>query len=164
MDYNSPFDEQKSQFDSFELQLTSQAESFLGETAKWATFLAIVGFIGLGLTLLGGVFFISAGDTISRAQAMQGGAAAPFPMAAMGIFYIITAVITFFPILYLLKFANTMKSALASKSTDKLTEAFENMKSHYKFLGIITIIFIALFILLFIFGIVAAVSAATGAM
>lgn len=34
------------------LQLTAQSQSFLKETAKWAYFLSILGFVGIGLLIL----------------------------------------------------------------------------------------------------------------
>ena len=160
MEYNSFDTDQKSSFDSFELQLTQQSLAFLKEIAKWATFLSIVGFIGLGFMLLAGIFVMAAGSKISEAQAAMG-QASPFPMAAIGFVYLIASVLYFFPIMYLYKFASNTKDALASNNTEKLTAAFSNLKSHYKFLGILTIISIAFVILAFIFGIVAGVAAAS---
>ena len=48
-----------------------------------------------------------------------------------------------------------MKSALATKNDDVLADAFENLKSHFKFIGVLTIIVISLYVLLFVFSIVA---------
>ncbi|MCR5863586.1 DUF5362 family protein [Flavobacterium sp. J372] len=48
--------------------------------------------------------------------------------------------------LYLFKFASNTKKALNSNNSDSLTDAFENLKSHYKFLGIVMIIVIASYI------------------
>lgn len=162
MDYKSPYDEQSSQFDNFELHVNAAAQGFLRETAKWATFLSIIGFIGLGFMLLFSVFFMAMGESISRAQAM-GGSPSPISGAFMGVIYLVFAVLYFFPLLYLNRFASKMKNALDSNRTDALTEAFENLKSHYKFVGILTIVGIALFILAFIFAIVAGIGAAAGA-
>jgi hypothetical protein len=164
MEYNSPFDaEQKSQFDNFELQITAQAQSFLKEAAKWATFIAIMGFIGVGLMVLFSVFFMVSGEALTRMQGMGNTQVSPFPAVIVGIVYLIFSVLYFFPILYLFKFASSLKEALNSNRTDKLTDAFESLKSHYKFIGILIIISIALFVLFFIFGIVAAIAGAAGA-
>ena len=40
-----------------------------------------------------------------------------------------------------------MKKAIEKKNNENLDDAFKNIKSHYKFAGIFTIIFIALYIL-----------------
>jgi len=156
MEYTSPFDaEQKSQFDNFELQITSQAQSFLRETSKWVTFLSILGFIWVGLMVLLSVFFMVSGQAFG-----QLGGAAGFSGVGLGVFYLIFSAVYFFPILYLFKFASNLKQALASNRTDKLTDAFENLKSHYKFVGILVIIGISLFVLLMVFGVVAAIAGA----
>lgn len=152
--------ENNSPFDSFELQFTLQAQGFLRETAKWAKFLAIMGFIGLAFLVLGGISMLLMGTAISEAQASMG-QPSPFPVGVLGFVYIIMAVLYFFPIMYLLKFATNTKDALDSNNTERLTTAFENLKSHYKFVGIVTIIGIAFAILAVIFGIIAGVAAAS---
>jgi hypothetical protein len=47
-----------------------------------------------------------------------------------------------------------MKNAIATKNDDVLADALENLKSHYKFIGVLTIIMISLYILLIGFSIV----------
>lgn len=158
MENHSSFGEQKSSFDSFELQITQQAIEFLKETAKWATFLSIMGFIGLGFMILGGIAISAMGSQIADAQAAMG-QPSPIPMGAMGILYLVMAALYFFPIMYLFKFASNTKDALASNNTERLTAAFGNLKSHYKFVGILTIIFIAIMILAFVLGVAGAVAA-----
>ena len=69
----------------------------------------------------------------------------------MTITYLVLAVIYFFPVYYLIQFANKMKKAIATKNDETLAASFEMLKSHYKFLGVFTIITISLYILLIIF-------------
>jgi hypothetical protein len=165
MDYKSPFEpEQRSQFDNFELQVNAQAQGFLRETAKWATFISIAVYIFSGLSLLFGLFFLAIGNDIDRAQRQVGGdASMVFSGASMGISYIVFAVMMFIPAVYLGKFAGRMKNALDATRTDMLTDAFEFLKSHYKAAGIVTIISIALTILSIIFLIIAGAAVAAGA-
>ncbi|MXN90557.1 hypothetical protein GR160_04910 [Flavobacterium sp. Sd200] len=158
MENYSSFNDEKSSFDNFELQLTEQAKDFLRETAKWATFITILGFIGLGFMILMGLFVSAMGSQMAEAQAAMG-QSSPIPMGALGIFYIVVAVFYFFPLMYLFKFASGIKDALNSNNTERLTIAFGNLKSHYKFIGILMIVFIALFVLMFIFGIAAGLAA-----
>jgi len=47
--------EQKSEFESFELEVSDEIKGFLKETAKWAYLLSILGFVGIGFMVLGGV-------------------------------------------------------------------------------------------------------------
>ncbi|RZJ73175.1 MAG: hypothetical protein EOO45_10310 [Flavobacterium sp.] len=158
-----------SSFDSFELQITPMAQGFLKETAKWAMFLSILGFIGLGFCVLFALMMFSMGgamatDEMAGMEGMGGGMGA---MAAMGgtfigVVYLLIAVFYFFPVYYLYKFASNTKQAFANNNTEQLTGAFENLKSHYKFIGVLTIIGIALSILMIIFVAVMAGSAAAG--
>lgn len=159
MDYNSSLEsENKSAFDSFELQLTLQAQSYLKETGKWAMFLAIIGFISVALGVLLGVFYIVMGSAMFAQQGMPANMGAIFP--ALGGFMIIFSILFIFPAIYLLKFASKIKEALADKNSERLAEAFSSHKSFYKFIGIMTIIIIAFYLLIFIFAIVAGVAAA----
>ena len=52
------------------------------------------------------------------------------------------------PVYYLLKFSNQLKKALSTKNDEILAKAFEMLKSHYKFIGVFTIITISLYVLL----------------
>jgi uncharacterized membrane protein len=150
--------ENNSPFDSFELQFSPVAQSFFRETAKWAKFISIVGFIFIGLYVLIALMMIAAGSTIG---AMSGN-----PMmgamggTTLGIIYLVGALLYFFPIRYLYLFSSKALTALESKSTDYLTDSLENLKSHYKFMGILMIVVIGLMILGFVFGIVGAFATA----
>ncbi len=120
-----------------DLLLEAQAEVYLGETSKWAKFLAIIGFIFMGFMVLGSfAVFAFAGSM---------GSLVPFPMAGVGFLYLVLAGVYFFPIYYLLQFANKTKLALANKSTQSLTESMKYIKSHYKFMGIFTIVMLAMY-------------------
>jgi len=159
MDNYSSFGEQKSAFDNFELQFTQQAQDFLRETAKWATFLAIVGFIGEAFYVLIGIFYITMGSTLFQSAGMPMGMAgmgAIFP--AVGVAFIIMAIIFIFPFLYLMRFASNTKAALAESNTEKLTKAFENLKSHYKFWGIFFIIILSFYALIFVIAMIGGIA------
>ncbi|OIQ15385.1 MAG: hypothetical protein BM557_11495 [Flavobacterium sp. MedPE-SWcel] len=136
--------ENSSAFDSFEMQLTDEAKGFLREAGKWAMFLSILGFIGLGFMLLGGISIFTMGSTLDNTGTTGG---MPFSFSTFGIIYILMAILYFFPILYLYKFAASTKQAILNNNTAKLTESIKNLKSHYKFIGILTIITIVGYIL-----------------
>jgi hypothetical protein len=137
--------ENQSQFESFELQLNETAIQYLKESAKWSLFLAIMGFIGIGFMLLAAIVM---GTMMSSAL----GAATP--IAGMGGMlsgvYVVMAILYFFPIYYLYKYAADMKTALNSRNNDLLTSALGYLKSHHKFLGISIIVVISLYILMII--------------
>ena len=133
------------------------------ETAKWARFLSIVGFIFIGLYVLLALMMFAMGGAMDAASENMDGMGGMGMMgavggAAMGVIYLICALIYFFPILYLYRFASNTLSALDSNNTDQLTNGLENLKSHYKFMGIlmcIALIFIALGMLLMFVGLAA---------
>ena len=100
--------EETSVFEKFELQLDQTAKDFLKETAKWAYFLSIVGFVGIGLMLVIAVF---AGTIFASMGSAMGGAFGSSFGAAMGFVYVFIAAIYFFPVFYLFKFSVNAKKA-----------------------------------------------------
>ena len=149
--------DQHSSSSLFNLSIDQLSKSHLAETAKWARFLSIVGMIGMGLMVLFGLFFStivgsSGSDAFEEAGASSGFAAAWG--VGMAVFYIIIAVLWFFPLLYLLRFANTIKTALNSNDQAALTVSFQNLKSCFKYIGIFTIILLAIYALIILIAII----------
>jgi hypothetical protein len=58
---------------------------------------------------------------------------------------LITSAIIFFPLLFLLRFANAMRRAIAGNDQMRLNEAFQNLKVYFRYLGILVIIFLVLY-------------------
>ena len=149
--------ENQIQAETFENQLTISAVGFLRESAKWCKFMAIVGFVGVGLMVLAALFILigfSAFDSISEATNF------PFPIAGFSVLYLIIAAIYFFPIYYLYQYAVKIPAALHLKNNQLLADGFENLKSHHKFLGIFTLVILSLYALLFVFAILTGIFAA----
>lgn len=126
------------------LNISALSESYLMTSAKWCKFLAIVGFILIGFMLVAGVGIASVSGIMSEYQQPS-----IIPMAGvmsfMWIFYIILALLYFFPTYYLLLFANKTKQALIEKNPVTLEEGFKNMKKLSKFVGIVTIVILAIY-------------------
>lgn len=138
-----------------EMKLNESAIAFLRESAKWSMFLAIIGFIGIAFMVIAGIFM---GTIMSAVPAMGGGMnSSPFAMmpGLMAAFYIVIALLYFFPIYYLYKYAQDTKVALQSANSDLLATALGYLKSHHKFLGIMMIIIISLYILIALIAVVA---------
>ncbi len=136
----------------FDVQIDGHSLEYFRESAKWAKFIAIVGFIGCGLMVFAGLF---AGSILSTTSAMAFG---PYSGLGGGVFtviYLIFAAIWFFPCYYLYKFASQMKLALSTNEQEKLSGSLKNLKSYFRFLGILIIIMLSFYALAFIFGIVA---------
>jgi len=137
----------------FGLNIDASSKSFLAETARWGKFLAIIGFIFCGIIIIAGIIVASNTSEISKAFNRYGDES-PFKSLgmALAVIYILGALIYFFPCLFLLRFSNHMKTALATDDQVNLNTSFRNLKSLFKFVGICTIIFISFYILLAIFG------------
>ena len=144
--------EEKSAFETFELNVSSTIMGFLKETSTWTYFLSILGFIGIGLMLLFGVFFSVVMGLISGGNPYEG---LGMDMSYFGLIYIVLALLYFFPVLYLFNFSRKTKLALKTNNNDDLTTAFSNLKSHYKFMGVFTIVVISIYILAFVIAMIA---------
>lgn len=147
--------ENNSSFETFELQLTNEAKDFLKETGKWASFLGILGFIGLAFFVIIALTVLAVGGAMSSAMDSMG-AFGGVGTTAIGIIYLLMALLYFFPVLYLYRFGSRIKNAFANNDTAMLTSAIENLKSHYKFVGILAIIMIAFYVLAIVFGVLGA--------
>jgi hypothetical protein len=144
---------------NYELQLLPLAQNFLRETAKWAKFISIIGFILIGLYVILALVMFTTGAAIGSSpeqiEAMQGveGFGQNAEMlgkiggVTLGIIYLLAALLYFFPIMYLFRFATKAKFALDNKNSEALVSSFENLKSHYKFIGILMIIGLVFMIL-----------------
>jgi hypothetical protein len=135
-----------SSFDTFELQVTPEAQGYLKTAANWAIFLCILVFIFLGFNLLFSFAIIAAG----AAGAENADLPVDVPFAAIGIVSLIFNVVGAIPVIFLFGFANKVKRAISEVNTVALTNAFKSLKSHYMFLGIYAILFIVLTIAFFI--------------
>ena len=139
----------------FGLSIDGQSKNFLAESAKWGKFLAIIGFIVCALIIILGIFMATASSEMDSAFRQYGaGGSGDFEGlgVVMAVVYILVALIYFFPCLYLLRFSNHMKTALATDNLSSLTTSFQNLKSMFKFVGIFTIVILAFYLLAFIIG------------
>jgi hypothetical protein len=133
-------------------QLTEQAYLFLSETKKWTKFLSIIGFIFIGIfvlfALFFGVFFGGLSDIT--------GSSMFFPSVFIILIYLLIAILYFFPVWFLFRFSTNLGKSLKSGNESELTDAFSYLKLHYKFIGILTIIFLSIYLLFIIFGVLIA--------
>lgn len=148
--------EENSEIEEFELQLNESAKGYLKETAKWAYFISILGFIGIGFIVLiaifAGAIFTTIGSVMPRDMGSFGSSLGIF----MTIVYLLIAGLYFFPVYYLNKFATNAKMALRDNNSRSLAASFEYLKSHYKFIGIMALVILCLYGLIFLFIIITA--------
>ena len=144
--------EQSTSTDLFDLHVDHESSSYLGETAKWAKFLAIVGFIFCGLIVLGGLF--AASFMTAAMSKLGGGEGSQISTVALSFIYILVALLYFFPCLYLFNFASKMQVALRNNDQQQLIQSFKNLKSCYKFVGILMIVILSLYALVLLVAII----------
>lgn len=134
----------------FELHIDHQSNAYLRETAKWARFLAIVGFIICALLVIIALF---AGSVIASGLGGFGDGGFAGLGVVVTIFYVLVALLLLFPNLYLFRFGGQMQTALRNNDQALLASAFGNIKSYFKFIGILTIIALAFWALGLVFGV-----------
>ena len=114
---------------------------YLFEAAKWGKFLAIVGYVMMGLLVVLAFVMMFGVSLLSKA------AGTGFPMMMIGMVYLVLAGVYFIPVTYLYKFSVQMKQAVESQDEGLYTSSFENLKSLFKFMGIFTIVMLSLYAL-----------------
>jgi hypothetical protein len=136
----------------FELQVDHESSNYLKDAARWAKFLAIVGFIFCGLMVLGAIF---AGSVLANMYSSMGmGQAAGAIGGLVSVGYILGALLCFFPCLYTYNFARKMQVALRNNDQVQLNQSFRNLKAYYRFTGILMVIVLCLWALFFLFAII----------
>ena len=136
----------------FGLTIDPMIKSHLSETARWGKFLAIIGFICCALIVMLGIYFVTAAGTIERTYRINEGPSLSSLGPALAVMYILIAILYFFPCLFLLRFSNKMKMALAAENQADLTVSFQNLKVLFRYVGILTIIVLAIYLLALVFG------------
>lgn len=127
------------------LIVTEEMRSYIYDMAKWSSFLAVIGFIFSGITIVGAFTIGSAMETNPQLSEMLG------QLGSIGkiLFTIVNLVIAFaifYPSLLLFKYSSNAKQGVLYGEQDSLNEAFSKLKSLFKYWGILVIIFISLYI------------------
>lgn len=134
--------------------LSDTAVFYLSEARKWAKFIAIISFIGIGLMVIMGLVMGLVLGTLTSAFSQS---PLPFSGSIFMFVYLAMAAIYFFPVYYLFRFSVDMGNALASGSEEIMTSAFGYLKSHYKFIGILMIVSMAFMFIATIGAVVAGI-------
>lgn len=114
-------------------------EAYLKETAQWGKFLAIMGYVLMGILVLVALAMMVGMSAFSKATGHG------IFSVLLGMIYILLAGVYFVPITYLYRFSTQVKQAVENNNEEEYTTAFQNLKSLFKFLGIFTIVMLALY-------------------
>ncbi|WP_436515470.1 hypothetical protein [Ekhidna sp. To15] len=126
-----------------ELVLSKSDQKNFLETAKWGKFLSIVGFVMSGFMILAGLVMMGSGSLYNEL---------PFAPGAFGLIYILISLIYIFPSLYLLRFSNQVQRGIREQNQVQCSEAYNNLRRLFLFMGVFTIIMLSLYILIILFA------------
>jgi ABC-type multidrug transport system fused ATPase/permease subunit len=132
---------------STNLELNDASKDYILEIAKWSRLLSIVGFVGLGIMALSMImmaFSTMVAAAFTQSMGYQMG------IVPVIILYSSMIILYFFPIYYLFKSSQKLKAGISNSNSEEITEGFENLKSHYRFIGIITLIILSIYALIFL--------------
>lgn len=134
----------------------------LSEAARWAKFLAIMGFIACGIMVVAGMLMAIAYFFMNHVPARYGYSGRAINTAGRsgftGVVYLGGAVLYLFRCLYLYRFAVKMRSGLHERSQDELNESFTNLKKMFRYNGILTIVLVLLYVVILFAVMIAALN------
>ncbi|HWJ27587.1 MAG TPA: DUF5362 family protein, partial [Flavisolibacter sp.] len=140
------------------LTIDPVTKSNLADTAKWARFLAIVGMIVLVFIVIASMFGVTVMTATNNITYMGTPLRSEEMVNSMRLTLIGTTLvgvlIAFFPLLFLLQFANRMKRALVANDQNELNYSFMQLKRYFRYLGIVVIIVMACYLLFFLMMII----------
>lgn len=142
------------------LAVNPEIKNYLIEAAKWARFMGLVGYVFVGLLVVG-AFSVSAFMNFVSKRSPTGLAENPAASTAftvaMGAYFLVIALVYYFPSRYLHQFG--VKTILALRHNEQIsfTHAFSQLKSFFKFFGILTLIVLVFYglglLFLIVFGV-----------
>jgi hypothetical protein len=127
--------------ESRRIEIEQESLNHLNTTRKWAMFIAIIGFIFLGLIIIIGMIagtFLSAFSSTSTTPEIPG-----YLMSAI---VLVLAVVYFFPIFFLFRFSKHTAHAVKTLNKMDLYKAIKNLKSYFVYIGILIIIVLSIYI------------------
>ncbi len=135
---------------SNDLQINARVATHLKETAGWAKFLGILGFILAGLlAILAFVIpeFMNRYGSYSSYSSYDYSGNTKMLGVAMTVAYLFVAALMFFVALFTFKFGSKTRAALALNDQVSLDTGFRNLKFLFRFYGIVAIIYLGFLVL-----------------
>ena len=117
------------------LKITSEIRKYWKESTQWGLFFAVLGFLYVGLLLLG----------LLSSNSLTGFGFGLFTLMLMGGF-------VFLPTWLIFQFSQKVKKALDTDHTAPAEEGFTQLRYLYQFIGILTIVGLSVYVLAFLFS------------
>ena len=132
--------------------LSTLDADLLRRTAKWARFLAFVGFALIALIVIFGLF---AGSMIGRFVAKES-VTLPSCGALYSLIFLLLAVFYFFPTLFLYRFATrSLKAVNGAFDGGVFSTGLDSLRRLFAFTGVFILIVLCLYASLFLIGLIA---------
>lgn len=103
-------------------------------------FLSVLGYIFLGLLIIGG---LATSTFLTAFKTREADLGVPESMLIVGI--IIAAAVYFFPVFFLFRFSRNTRDAIQNRDSSKLDKAFRNLKIYFTYIGILVIIILSIY-------------------
>jgi hypothetical protein len=123
------------------IEIGQETLNNLNTIRKWAMFLAIIGFIFLGLIIVIGLI---AGTFLSAFSSGKTGLGVP--ESVIMVIFLVLAVVYFFPVLFLFRFSKHTAHAVQILDKHELHKAIKNLKSYFVYLGVLIIIILSFYV------------------
>ena len=127
------------------LYVTDSMKVDLLNAAKWAKFLCIVGCVAVGFMLIAAFCMLVFGTM--AAKLFDGLPLGP----AMGLLYLVMVALYVYPLIKGFQFANGVKAACLQNDQYQMARGFAGMNSLLRYLGVLTIIIIAIYAITLVF-------------
>jgi hypothetical protein len=127
------------------IEIEQETLNHLNTTRKWAMFLAISGFIFLGLIIIIGLI---AGTFLSAFSSGEKGLGIPESLMFVPVLFI--AVVYFFPVLFLFRFSKHASHAVHKLDKLELHKAIKNLKFYFVYIGVLIILVFSLYVAILI--------------
>ena len=122
----------------------------LARTRGWTLFFSILLWIAAALLVLGGIAIVGLGIAGGAAGGSMSGM---FMGPVIGVLYLLMALAYIYPALKLAKFSSHVSRLQQSPSEVGLVAALNEQRAFWKYVGIITIVFIVLYIVIIVLAI-----------
>lgn len=133
------------------LHITPESASRFYSIARWTKFLSVLGFIVVILMAIGLISMHFAFSSMNFYQTPNGAMYHTYFSGGTSwmftIISILMLVIYAIPLYFLFKFSSKIKQALDTGNTPALSESISYLQKYYSYIGILTIIYLALFVL-----------------
>ena len=123
------------------MEIGQETLKHLNILRRWTMFLAVSGFIFLGLIITLGLITGTFLAAFSNSDKMPG-----LPDALVYIAFITITLIIFFPILFLFRFSNHTSKAVLTLDSNEMHIAIKYLKRYFIYIGVLLIVILSVYI------------------